>query len=236
MAQSAYYHRAAKMMRTKPPRRGRLRWHGLAEYRLRWALWQEHAARRRRHMPHLFPRGQLRFPAAALPLPRVNGVGKPRSVTTSAARAGSIGFAHKPCMERWVSERREEECNICHYNYPILRRTRTFCDLLRHPEGRKEPLVYALLGVLFSLSLLHVFAFAWILSVRMWGRLPWMYQVLNAAALLGQSLLWMAWESSCRWCLLNAEMRILLPEDSESRPPRGELPPCQDEKTPRAPN
>ncbi|XP_075557967.1 E3 ubiquitin-protein ligase MARCHF2-like isoform X1 [Dermacentor variabilis] len=158
---------------------------------------------------------------------------------------GSIGFAHKPCMERWVSERREEECNICHYNYPILRRTRTFCDLLRHPEGRKEPLVYALLGVLFSLSLLHVFAFAWILSVRMWGRLPWMYQVLNAAALLGQSLLWsvfpfvafrMAWESSCRWCLLNAEMRILLPEDSESRPPRGELPPCQDRKTPRAPN
>lgn len=148
-------------------------------------------------------------------------------------------------MERWVSERREEECNICHYSYPILRRTRTFCDLLRHPEGRKEPLVYALLGVLFSLSLLHVFAFAWILSVRMWGRLPWMYQLLNAAALLGQSLLWsvfpfvafrMAWESSRRWCLLNAEMRILLPEDNESRPPRGELPPCQARKTPLAPN
>ncbi|KAH7949913.1 hypothetical protein HPB49_016830 [Dermacentor silvarum] len=158
----------------------------------------------------------------------------------------SIGFAHKPCMERWVSERREEECNICHYSYPILRRTaRTFCDLLRHPEGRKEPLVYALLGVLFSLSLLHVFAFAWILSVRMWVRLPWMYQLLNAAALLGQSLLWsvfpfvafrMAWESSRRWCLLNAEMRILLPEDNESRPPRGELPPCQARKTPLAPN
>ncbi|XP_037572219.1 E3 ubiquitin-protein ligase MARCHF2 [Dermacentor silvarum] len=171
--------------------------------------------------------GQLWFPTAALPMP-------------------SIGFAHKPCMERWVSERREEECNICHYSYPILRRTaRTFCDLLRHPEGRKEPLVYALLGVLFSLSLLHVFAFAWILSVRMWVRLPWMYQLLNAAALLGQSLLWsvfpfvafrMAWESSRRWCLLNAEMRILLPEDNESRPPRGELPPCQARKTPLAPN
>nr|XP_037291432.1 E3 ubiquitin-protein ligase MARCHF2-like [Rhipicephalus microplus] len=166
-------------------------------------------------------------------------------MTFSVARAGSIGFAHKPCMERWVSERREEECNICHYSYPIQRKTRTFRDLLRHPEGRKEPLVYAMLGVLFSLSLLHVFAFAWILSVRMWGRLSWTYQVLNAAALLGQSLLWsvfpivafrMAWESSCRWCQMNAEMRILLPEDSESGPTRGGHPPCQARKAPLAPN
>ncbi|XP_077485494.1 E3 ubiquitin-protein ligase MARCHF2-like [Amblyomma americanum] len=146
---------------------------------------------------------------------------------------GSIGFAHKPCMERWVSERREEECNICHYNYPILRKSRTFCELLQHPEGRKEPLVYALLGIIFSLSLLHVFAFAWLLTVRMWGRLPWMYQIANAAALVAQAFLWsvfpfvafrMAWESSCRWCLLNAELRILLPEESDDiRPPRAGL-------------
>lgn len=134
---------------------------------------------------------------------------------------GSIGFAHKPCMERWVSERREEECNICHFNYPIMRKNRTLCELLKHPEGRKEPLVYVLLGVIFSMSLLHVFAFAWVLSVRMWGRLPWVYQALNAAALVAQAGLWsifpfvafrMAWESSRRWCLLNAELRIVLPE------------------------
>ncbi|XP_077556865.1 E3 ubiquitin-protein ligase MARCHF2-like [Haemaphysalis longicornis] len=140
---------------------------------------------------------------------------------SAATHAGSIGFAHKPCMERWVSERREEECNICHFNYPIVRKKRTLCELLRHPEGRKEPLVYVLLGVIFSMSLLHVFAFAWMLSVRTWGHLPWPYQLLNAAALVAQAALWaifpfvafrMAWESSRRWCLLNAELRIVLPE------------------------
>ncbi|XP_040357234.2 E3 ubiquitin-protein ligase MARCHF2-like [Ixodes scapularis] len=132
---------------------------------------------------------------------------------------GSIGFAHKPCMERWVSERREEECSICHYNYPIRREARTVCELLRHPEGRREPLLYALLGFLFSLSLVHVFALAWLLGVR--APLPWGYRALNGAALAAQAALWavfpfvafrMAWESSSRWCQANAELRILLPD------------------------
>ncbi|KAH6948704.1 hypothetical protein HPB50_025894 [Hyalomma asiaticum] len=158
---------------------------------------------------------------------------------------GSIGFVHKPCMERWVTERREEECSICHYSYPVLRKARTFCDLLRDPEGRKEPLVYALLGVLFSLSLLHVFAFACILSVRMWGHLPWVYQALNGVALLCQAVLWsvfpfvafrMAWDNSRRWCQMNAEIRILLPEDSEGRPTRAGHAPCPARKAPLATN
>ncbi|XP_064487886.1 uncharacterized protein LOC135400071 isoform X2 [Ornithodoros turicata] len=32
---------------------------------------------------------------------------------------GSIGFSHRPCIEQWVKDRKEEVCNICRHRYPI---------------------------------------------------------------------------------------------------------------------
>ncbi|XP_064467620.1 E3 ubiquitin-protein ligase MARCHF2-like [Ornithodoros turicata] len=135
---------------------------------------------------------------------------------------GTIGYTHRYCMQRWVSERREDQCNICLYVYSIRKEPKSLVAAFFDKDGRKEPLIYLFLGLLFSSSLAHVFGFSIILTMNLWRQLAWYIKVLNTVTLSTEFLVWatiptvafkMAWESCQRWRQLNADWHIILPGD-----------------------
>ncbi|XP_064489357.1 E3 ubiquitin-protein ligase MARCHF3-like [Ornithodoros turicata] len=140
---------------------------------------------------------------------------------------GSIGYTHKACMEKWVSERREEECNICHFRYHIIKERKTFLDLMRDRDGRIEPLVFASMGVLELLSLIHQFAFSMALTAQLWHSIPTPLKAQIPLIFAMEIVYWsifpimafrLAWDSCNRWRQLNADVRIVLSDASPREP------------------
>ncbi|XP_064487877.1 E3 ubiquitin-protein ligase MARCHF3-like isoform X1 [Ornithodoros turicata] len=133
---------------------------------------------------------------------------------------GSIGFSHRPCIEQWVKDRKEEVCNICRHRYPIEKKMKSMKDLLNDPNGRVEPLVYLAVGTIFALSMLHVFSMAVALTLKFWTTFTWKLKLINVIALACGYCMWAvfpnvafkrALESSTRWRQENADIVLRLP-------------------------
>merc|ERR1712212_387963 len=78
---------------------------------------------------------------------------------------GSVGLIHVTCLERWLSTDGKSACEICKFDYQVVRRFKSFSEWIMHLKTNREGRRYVICDLLSCIVLTPLLIFAFIMCV-----------------------------------------------------------------------
>ncbi|CAN8024136.1 unnamed protein product [Ixodes persulcatus] len=104
--------------------------------------------------PHVY--GRLNVTSSSGPICRICHEGDQAGPLSShCACSGTMGLTHVPCLERWLSTRNTDMCELCQKRFPTVQTRRSLKEWIRGPGHQKR----ALFGDLMCFVVLSPIAF-----------------------------------------------------------------------------
>ncbi|GAB1604837.1 E3 ubiquitin-protein ligase MARCH3-like [Argonauta hians] len=77
---------------------------------------------------------------------------------------GTMSIVHLSCLEKWLMSSLKTSCEVCGYEYDVIRKTRPFTEFLRNPGTKKAKEnfladIFCLLGLLTFTAATFVLSF-----------------------------------------------------------------------------
>lgn len=110
-------------------------------------------------------------------------------LVASCACKGSLGLAHKGCLERWLRERDTDRCNVCLHRYAVSRKRAPLYGFFTDPDSRKE-VIRMVVDVVSGSGDVMMLVFGWTYATGFMGLSSWLSYLLVFGVLLFQTVFW----------------------------------------------
>ncbi|XP_064465973.1 E3 ubiquitin-protein ligase MARCHF2-like [Ornithodoros turicata] len=102
---------------------------------------------------------------------------------------GSIGLIHKSCLERWLKVRSTRTCNVCGFEFKVVKKNMPLRMFFAETEHR-EHLILMAIHLICLVGDVMVLTFGWLFGTEFIHGRSWFIHVLVLSALLLQSSFW----------------------------------------------